>query len=152
MCLGSPARSPATAFNRMAPVWGALGLALTEIEVRPSPGGGSEGICPIYLLAKALLDLLILFLSAMGCQFIGILLYHYCPASPFRYFPPEGDTKASAEGAKCMLRCNTLPDYLPPYPVRGEMPLLNIHLNAGSRLNLPKSSWGCRHKHVVAEV
>lgn len=35
VCLGLAGRLPATAFNRMAPVWRALGLALTEIEVRP---------------------------------------------------------------------------------------------------------------------
>ena len=106
VCLGSP-RPPATAFNRMGAGGGSAWLDSTEIEVRPSPGSGSGGICQIYLLAKTLLDLFILCLSSIGSSYdIGTLLYS--PASLSSYFPPEDDTTLSVEGAKCMLQCNSL--------------------------------------------
>jgi hypothetical protein len=93
------ARPPTTAFDRMGVGGGSAWLGSTEIEVRPSPGSGSEGICQIYLLAKTLLGLFILLLSSLGSRFdTGTLLYS--PASLFSYSPPEADTNVISGGCQ----------------------------------------------------
>ena len=57
------------------------------------------------------------FCSQWGCGFH----WHSCCILRLRgsNLFSRDDTKVSGESAKCMPRCNTLPDYLPLYPVSG---------------------------------